>query len=113
MVLFIVVESFVGSLAWSSSSVVCSAALIVVDAVDSCVDDFSMLFVLPSGGFDFLLLLNHCNECCVTRAVVVVVMLTGYLPKMQSKHFYKADNDDWNRQLFRQDSPSNSFNWSA
>ena len=66
MVRFIVVELFVGSLAWSSSSVVLSAALIVVDAVDSCffVDDLSMLFVLPSGGcegFDFLLLLNHCN----------------------------------------------------
>ena len=50
----------------SSSSVVLSAALIVFDAVVSCicVDDFSMLFVLPSGGcggFDFLLLLNHCN----------------------------------------------------
>ena len=66
MVRFIVVESFVGSLAWSSSSVVLSAALIVVYAVESClfVDDLSMLFVLPSrgcGGFDFLLLLNHCN----------------------------------------------------
>ena len=36
-------------------------------------------------------------------------MLTGYLPEMQSKHFYKADNDDWNRQLFRQDSLSNSI----
>ena len=64
--MFIVAKSFVGSLAWSSSSVVLSAALIVFDAVDSCifVDDFSMLFVLPSGGcggFDFLLLLNHCN----------------------------------------------------
>ena len=63
-------------------------------------------------GFEIGLMLV-CNECCVTRAVVVVVMLTGYLPEMQSKHFYKADNDDWNRQLFCQDSPSNSFNWSA
>jgi hypothetical protein len=25
----------------------------------------------------------------VTRAVVVVVMLTGYLPEMESKHFIK------------------------
>ena len=31
----------------------------------------------------------ECNECSVTRAVVVVVMLTGYLPEMQSKHFIK------------------------
>ena len=66
MVRFIVVESSVGSLSWSSSSVVLSAAWIFVDAVDFClfVDDCSMLFVLPSGGcggFDFLLLLNHCN----------------------------------------------------
>ena len=48
--------------------------------------------MLPSGGFggfNFLSLLNHCNECSVTRAVVVVVMLTGYLPEMQSKHFIK------------------------
>ena len=62
--LFIVVKSSVGSLAWSSSSVGCSVAVIDVDAVDLCVDEFSMVLMLPSGGcegFDFLLLLNHCN----------------------------------------------------
>ena len=92
MVRFIVVELFVGSLARSSSSVVCSSALIVGDAVDSCVDDSSMLFVLPSGGcggFDFLSLLNHCNECRLTCVVVLVVMLTSYLPEMQNKHLMK------------------------
>ena len=55
-------------------------------------EDFSMLFMLLSGGFrgfNFLSLLNHCNECSVTRAIVVVVMLTGYLPEMQSKHLIK------------------------
>ena len=30
-----------------------------------------------------------CNECSVTRVVVLVVMLTGYLPEMQSKHLIK------------------------
>ena len=82
MVLFVVVELCVGSLDWSFSSVVCSLALEAGDIVDSWVEDFSILFMLPSGGFggfNFLSLLNHCNECSVTRAVVVVVMLTGLL----------------------------------
>ena len=38
---------------------------------------------------DFLLLLNHCNECRPTCVVVLMVMLTGYLPEMRNKHFIK------------------------
>ena len=89
MVLFVVVELLVSSLAWSSSSVVCSLALVAGDTVDSCVEDFSMLFMLPSGGFggfNFLSLLNHCNVRSVTRTVIVVVMLADYLPEMQRVH---------------------------
>ena len=88
IVLFLVVELLSGSLGWSSSSIVCSLALVAGDTVDSRVEDSFVLFILPSGGcggFNFLSLLNHCNECCV----VLVVMLTGYLPDMQSKHLIK------------------------
>ena len=30
-----------------------------------------------------------CNECRLTCVVVLVVMLTGYLPEMQNKHLMK------------------------
>ena len=30
-----------------------------------------------------------CNECRPTRVVVLMVMLNGYLPEMQSKHLIK------------------------
>ena len=89
MVLFLVVELLTGSLGWISSSIVCSLALVAGDTVDSCVEDSFVLFILPSGGcggFDFLSLLNHCNACCVTRIVVLVVMLADYLPEMQRVH---------------------------
>ena len=36
---------------------------------------------------DFLLLLNHCNECRSIVVVVLVVMLTGYLPENASRAF--------------------------
>ena len=36
---------------------------------------------------DFLLLLNHCNECRSKVVVVLVVMLTGYLPENASRAF--------------------------
>ena len=61
MLLFIVVQSFVGSLSWSSPFVVCSVAAMGVDAVNFYIEDFSMLPSGGYGGFDFLLLLNHCN----------------------------------------------------
>ena len=31
-----------------------------------------------------------CNECRLTCVVVLVVMLTGYLPEMQNKHLMKS-----------------------
>ena len=32
---------------------------------------------------------NICNECCLTCVVVLMVMLTGYLPEMRNKHLMK------------------------
>ena len=34
-------------------------------------------------------IIDWCNVCSVTRIVVLVVMLAGYLPEMQSKHLIK------------------------
>ena len=44
----------------------------------------SPCFLLCRAGLrrlDFLLLLNHCNECWSIVVVILVVMLTGYLPE--------------------------------
>ena len=38
-----------------------------------------------------------CNECRSTCVVVLMVMLTGYLPEMRKQAFYKADQDDLHR----------------
>ena len=38
-----------------------------------------------------------CNECRLTCVVVLLVMLTGYLPENAKRAFYKADLVDWHR----------------
>ena len=36
---------------------------------------------------DSFLLLNHCNDCCPIGVVILVVMLTGYLPENANRAF--------------------------
>ena len=39
----------------------------------------------------------RCNECRPICGVVLMVMLTGYLPENAKRAFYKADLVDWHR----------------
>ena len=41
-----------------------------------------------------------CNECRPIRVVVLMVMLTGYLPKNAKRAFYNADLVDLHRRSF-------------
>ena len=46
--------------------------------------------VITGNGFteyNFLMFWLHCNECCSVVVVVLVVMLTGYLPENASRAF--------------------------
>ena len=48
---------------------------------------------------DSFLLLNHCNECCPIAVVVLMVMLTGYLPEKCKWSIYNVDLVDLHRQF--------------
>ena len=92
MVLFVEAELFIGSLGWVNLlvSVHWLWKPVILLTLEEKVSPYSWYCRAEAfGGSDFLSLLNHCNECCLTCVVVLVVMLTGYLPEMQNKHLMK------------------------